>query len=53
MKNNINFQRITRDNLELASKTQNEIFPDEDGAVFLQVTNSLVLFLKVLYISYL
>lgn len=31
MKNNINFQRITRDNLELASKIQNEIFPDEDG----------------------
>lgn len=31
MKNNMNFQRITRDNLELASKIQNEIFPGEDG----------------------
>ena len=31
MDNNINFQKITRKNLELASKIQNEIFPDEDG----------------------
>ena len=31
MENNINFVRITRDNLNLASKIQNEIFPNEVG----------------------
>jgi hypothetical protein len=31
MENNITFQRITRENLKLASKIQNEIFPEEDG----------------------
>lgn len=29
--NNINIQKITYDNLELAVQIQNEIFPDEDG----------------------
>lgn len=31
MKNNINFQKITRKNLNLASEIQNKIFPEEDG----------------------
>lgn len=31
MKHNIIFKKITRDNLALASKIQNEIFPGEDG----------------------
>lgn len=30
-KSNIVFQRITINNLELASKIQNKIFPNEDG----------------------
>lgn len=31
MKYNISFQKITKDNLHLASEIQNEIFPYEDG----------------------
>ncbi len=31
MKENINFKKITRKNLNLASEIQNKIFPEEDG----------------------
>lgn len=31
MKYNINFKKITRKNLNLASEIQNKIFPEEDG----------------------
>ena len=31
MNKNINFKKITYDNLELACKIQNEIFPEEDA----------------------
>ena len=31
MNNNINFVKITNDNLEVACKVQNEIFPEEDA----------------------
>lgn len=31
MNNNIVFERVNKDNLEIACKIQNEIFPEEDG----------------------
>lgn len=31
MKESINFKKITRKNLKLASEIQNKIFPEEDG----------------------
>ena len=31
MKENIEFKKVTKDNLEIACKVQNEIFPEEDG----------------------
>ena len=31
MNDNIRFERITKDNLEIACRVQNEIFPEEDG----------------------